>query len=126
MAGPPGEPQQGDTTERRAFVRYRFVSGMPVRFLNRAQLQSGIGILMDVSLSGISLLTDHALPVGATLVVRLPGRRLGGGRSRMATVVRMQREDNDYWLAGCRLGVPLSEEELRGLRVGGRALREKP
>jgi hypothetical protein len=75
----PSGNAQGDTTERRTFVRYEFLSGLPAGFLKRPDLMAGIGLLKNVSARSIGLLTEEPLTPGTALVLRLPGRSAGGG-----------------------------------------------
>jgi hypothetical protein len=102
-------------------VRYEYLSGLPTRFLKRPDLMAGIGLLKNVSARGIGLLTEQPLTPRTALVLRLPGRSAGGGWTRVAGVVRVERATDGYWLAGCRLSVPLSREEVRGLKLTGLA-----
>jgi serine/threonine protein kinase len=69
-------------------------------------------VLANVSRSGIGLLVDRPLDEGTEVVVLAPGAGFQEPRRVPARVVRRGDRPEGGWSAGCRLAVPLSDEEL--------------
>jgi hypothetical protein len=91
-----------------------------VRFLIRPSFQCGRAFVKNISATGIGLLLNHEVALGAVMFVQLRGLRPGGTRTHLARVVHVTPEGPGRWLVGCRLTCTLSEDELReALREDG-------
>src|SRR5215471_4162588 len=106
--------------ERRKHVRYAAEAIPRIRFLIQPGFCFEHGLLKDVSVSGLCLIVDHALPVAAQLIVQLPGRRRGSSLSRLARVLRVEPDGDGRWLVGCQLSSLLSDEEISNLNLTGK------
>jgi hypothetical protein len=102
-------------TERRRFVRYSLRPRPRTRWLVQPELRLHDGLLKDISVHGLCLILDHALPLGQQLVVQLRGQQRGGSLCRVAKVQRVEPDGAGQWLVGCELITPLTNEQMRSL-----------
>jgi diguanylate cyclase (GGDEF)-like protein len=104
------DPQPRDGDRRRAQRRgtARVVCGRTVRVRGEADSQEEFATACDISVTGVGLIMEKALPVGTVVVVdTLPP----GAGPLLARVVRVLPEGN-RWKHGCSLSRRLNVEEL--------------
>ena len=106
--------------ERRKHVRYKLAALPRIRFMTQPGFCFDLGLLKDVSVSGLCLIVDHALPVAAQLIVQLPGRHRGSSLSRSVRVLRVEPDGDGRWLVGCQLSSLLTDEEISNLILTGK------
>jgi hypothetical protein len=103
--------------ERRKVVRYSPAAPPRIRFLAQPGFRFDHGLLKNVSVGGLCLILNHALPLDARLIVQLPSQRRGSSLSRSARVLHVEQDSDGRWLVGCQLTSVLSDEELAALRA---------
>jgi hypothetical protein len=117
LARPPVPPRPPVPAERRASRRYLCGRAAPVRFIVRPSYQPFHAIIRDVSVTGVGLLALRPPVRGALVVLQLVQPEYGGGLTRLARVVRVQRRGwIGRWMVGLRFVEPLGDEELEALR----------
>jgi SulP family sulfate permease len=104
----------------RAAPRHKF----PVARLARVALPGGrpvvSGWTVDISTGGIGLLLPQPVPAGTRITVQVAvpaGAEVG---DLTADVAHSTERHGGKWLVGCRLHVPLREEQVEALLAGGR------
>ncbi len=106
--------QNPGSGERRAHVRYSHALRTTCRPLGR-EAGTWSARVRDVSRSGVALLMDREVRLGAVLVVALDG--LGGrfARPQLMRAIRVRPEGAGAWNVGCTFVTPLSEDDLQAL-----------
>jgi hypothetical protein len=75
----------------------------------------------NLSANGVGLSVGHRLEPGTVLILQLPAEGAGPGRTTLARVVRVCRQEDGSWFVGCRFARELTDEELTAaLRAGDR------
>lgn len=102
--------------ERRGSRRYVCGRAAVVRFIVRPSYRSCEAIVRDVSATGVGLLAARPPVRGAVVALELVTPEFGGGLTRMARVVRVQRRGwLGRWVVGLRFIEALSGQELDAL-----------
>jgi hypothetical protein len=79
----------------------------------RSGSEIGSAAVRDVSVTGIGLILDHAVPAGSTLSVELPNRAQTDWQLKLSCVAHATPHEQNRWLIGSRFLRDLTEEELR-------------
>jgi hypothetical protein len=105
-------------SERRRFARHPCHQTSSCHAINPAENKNWQAIVYDISLSGLSLVTDYPFDEGEILVIQLENP-IEGFRPRLfARVIRATEEAAGKWLIGCRLINLLTDYELQVLLDG--------
>ncbi|MFO0966420.1 MAG: PilZ domain-containing protein [Gemmataceae bacterium] len=107
-AGSPKEALR--TLSRRAHVRYRCDRQPSRRVFLVESYRTFFAEVHDLSTSGVGLLQDRPLTLGALLFVDLLG--LDVPVEHLARVVHATPGENGRYLIGCEFDHPLAQEEL--------------
>ncbi len=112
MYDPP--PEQATASERRAWARHRRRLDMLWQLLGLPADEALPATVFDLSASGVGLLFDHEMAVGALLLVRLPTATQGWA-SHLARVKNCRPAEGGKFHVGCAFPKPLRPEQLGAL-----------
>jgi hypothetical protein len=116
-------PVQGETTllqrhawiKRRAETRYHCGPATAGRLSKDSESQSQRAWILNLSATGIGLLLDGPLDVGAQLIIHLKSATTGAFFDLPARVVHATVQANGEWLIGCELAEKLGQDDLDAL-----------
>jgi PilZ domain len=110
----------GYRDKRRAHVRYSHTLRTKCRALGREGAASWAARVHDVSRTGVALRMGREVREGEVLVVALEG--FGGRFARpvLMRVIRVRAEAGAGWVVGCTFVIPLTENDVEALLLGGR------
>jgi hypothetical protein len=116
MYDPPAEQvaPPAASPERRAWARYRRRLDMLWQFLGLPADKALPASVLDLSATGVGLLFDHEMAVGALLVVRLP-TATEGWASHLVRVKNCRPAEGGQFHVGCAFPKPLRPEQLGAL-----------
>jgi hypothetical protein len=101
--------------DRRNGERHFLSNFRPIRMLPRPSFQSFYGFLRDFSIQGFGLVFTRPLETGTILAIQLR-KRLAGVSDILTAEVRHATPLGDgFWVLGCQLSRPLTEEECLAL-----------
>ncbi len=99
--------------ERRKAARHPCSLGISCQPIALTPIDPWPAVLQDVSATGVALVLDQPLPVGAFLALQLPVA--GALRRVRARVVSVREQDDGGWVLGCTLERRLRVTELDAL-----------
>ncbi|HEV3258011.1 MAG TPA: PilZ domain-containing protein [Gemmataceae bacterium] len=98
-------------SDRRTWVRFPCAGKVWYHCLTDPRKRRRPARLLNISRTGVALLTGRSIDVGSLLSVRLPGARRRRAYNILACVVQRTGAAGE-WIAGCSFIRELSEEEL--------------
>lgn len=103
-------------TDRRARVRYAVLLDVSCQPVGAQKSDyTWAGKVRDISTHGIGLLLRRRFERGAILSIDVQGAGDLPSRTLLARVVHAQPQPQGYWVVGCALATPLSEDDLRSV-----------
>lgn len=105
------------TVERRAAPRSQPALGTVCRLQSHTGEEFGLGLVWNISTSGLSMLLDRPVPAGTTLAANLmacDGEMKVPRQMRVAHILGLRTGD---YMVGCQFLEPLGSEEISWFTV---------
>jgi hypothetical protein len=112
LTDPPASQVSFVSIERRETVRSQCLFLPLVHLLVRPSFYCVRAFVQDVSRTGIRFLLNRSVDLASVVAFQLRNDQRGNTRILSARVIHLLPQEDDYWLAGCRLTSTLTEPEL--------------